>query len=87
MGSELDQIAVQKPANHPNARINAFKDLLSRDVVDLDALRTLTFAGVPEDEKSLRAVVWKASGRFSAQRRHCTVVCGVYPCSEKRSGR
>ncbi|XP_045509627.1 TBC1 domain family member 13 isoform X2 [Colias croceus] len=40
------------------ARIQAFKDLLAKDEVDMKALQKLAFKGVP-DKKGLRSLVWK----------------------------
>ncbi|CAG4942230.1 unnamed protein product [Colias eurytheme] len=40
------------------ARIQAFKDLLDKDEVDMKALQKLAFKGVP-DKKGLRSLVWK----------------------------
>ncbi|XP_038216913.1 TBC1 domain family member 13 [Zerene cesonia] len=40
------------------ARIQAFKNLLDKEEVDIDALRKLAFHGVP-DKRGLRSLVWK----------------------------
>jgi hypothetical protein len=44
----------------PAARLASFRSVLGGEVVDLSALRALAYAlGIPEEERGLRALVWK----------------------------
>lgn len=58
--NQQPQAQQQQPAGVPPAsRAHAFRAVLAPDVIDLPALRALAYDGVPDDERGLRAAVWR----------------------------
>lgn len=64
----------------PGSRSAAFRQELERDIISISALKALTAEGVPEEDKGLRSLVWKArldirSSTPITQVQNCCMLC------------
>lgn len=50
-----------QPSTSYQSRGPLFRQTLATDAIPLRELKALAYGGVPEEDKGLRAVVWKAS--------------------------
>lgn len=68
----LDHIYGFETARLParvRAKVENFQKILKRNVIDMQALRELSYLGIPEDCPGLRSIVWR-------------LLVGLLPCEK-----